>query len=672
MEQLTEAAARGTEAVRELLSRDPGVAMLTDTTGQTALHAVCSVPGCPAEAVALVLQRQPDVNAADKFLWTPLHCAAKHGTLEVVDLLLDVPGIAVNARNGEGTTPLHYLARRGESEHLRRVLDKLDRLGADFGAVNGAQETPLHLACAQREGCISLLLAHGADANALNKKGESPLHYAARSGRTAAAELLLDAGARLEAGEHGSPLAVVDRSQPELVQLLNQASQRPLNASRGALLRSSVAGMARLRPGQRRLEQVVGLALRELPRPLRRALLTLHVAPDGPAVLAVEGAPDTRNPEWDVDGVRAAAATCADETAVVPPRVNVFWMCVWEAEEQLALKRRVSLGELAYVGHDLSERHVALPPGALLVELPDGFYVEESVLQQLLAQARLPTLPPPRAMTAESYTLTEFASLIQASQQHREWAAETQQLQQALNAAIAAQAAENAAQVAHRDLRLLELQTRRAALQERLAAERQRAEEAREAVHASCGGILQGRSWIGAADASLDECARRTLPELLQQNAALRSATHDLHTGMLRQLRALFPVEQHPSGSWSICGIRLPNADGLAGCDAELIATALGHVCHAVHVVARWLGVTLRYEMLPMSSRSIMRDDISVQGSGSTKFPLYARGVDRTRFEYGVFLLNKNIEQLLQSQGVVDIEPLKNTLPNLHKLLNLI
>lgn len=28
------------------------------------------------------------------------------------------------------------------------------------------------------------------------------------------------------------------------------------------------------------------------------------------------------------------------------------------------------------------------------------------------------------------------------------------------------------------------------------------------------------------------------------------------------------------------------------------------------------------------------------------RFPLYSRGVDRTRFEYGVFLLNKNIEQV--------------------------
>jgi hypothetical protein len=630
------------------------------------------VPGCQAEAVALVLQRQQDVNAADKFLWTPLHCAAKHSSLEVVDLLLEVPGIAVNARNGEGTTPLHYLARRPESDHLRVILDKLDRLGADFGSANGAQETPLHLACAQQEGCARLLLAHGCNVNALNKKGESPLHYAARSGRTAAAELLLDAGARLEAGEHGSPLAVVDPSRPELVHLLNQAAQRPLNASRGAMLRSSVAGMARLRPGQRRLEQVVGLAIRELPHALKRSLLTLHVTQSGPAALAIEGAPDTRNPEWDVDGTRAAAATCAEEAAVVPPRVSVFWICVWEEADQLALKRRVSLSELAYMGHELSERHVVFPPSSLLVVLPDGFYVEEHVLQQLSTQARLPTVPQPRPMTAESYTVGEFAALIQASQQHREWAAEAQQLQQALNAALLAQGTENGSQVAHHDVRLLELQTRRAQLQERLAAERQLTEEAQQLARTSCVGVLQGRSWIGAADAALDECARRTLPELQQQSAALRTATHDLHAGMLRQLRAVFPVEQQqPGGFWSICGIRLPHADGFGGCDVEVIATALGHVCHAAHVAARWLGVTLRYEVLPMSSRSIIRDDISVQGSGSTKFPLYARGVDRTRFEYGVFLLNKDIEQLLQSQGVGDIEPLKHTLPNLHKLLNL-
>jgi hypothetical protein len=52
--------------------------------------------------------------------------------------------------------------------------------------------------------------------------------------------------------------------------------------------------------------------------------------------------------------------------------------------------------------------------------------------------------------------------------------------------------------------------------------------------------------------------------------------------------------------------------------------------------------VPLRYPMLPMCSRSSIKDVISNIG----RYPLYSKGVDRTRFEYGVFLLNKNLEQV--------------------------
>eukprot|EP01097_Dermamoeba_algensis_P001118 TRINITY_DN1420_c0_g1_i1.p2 TRINITY_DN1420_c0_g1~~TRINITY_DN1420_c0_g1_i1.p2 ORF type:complete len:261 (-),score=58.76 TRINITY_DN1420_c0_g1_i1:175-957(-) len=71
--------------------------------------------------------------------------------------------------------------------------------------------------------------------------------------------------------------------------------------------------------------------------------------------------------------------------------------------------------------------------------------------------------------------------------------------------------------------------------------------------------------------------------------------------------------------------------------------------------------------MVPMCSRSTISDEISQQSY--PKFPLYSRGVDRTRFEYGVFLLNKNLEQLLGSQGV-EIVSLRCTLPNLAKLID--
>ena len=43
--------------------------------------------------------------------------------------------------------------------------------------------------------------------------------------------------------------------------------------------------------------------------------------------------------------------------------------------------------------------------------------------------------------------------------------------------------------------------------------------------------------------------------------------------------------------------------------------------------------------------------------------------MDRARFEYGVYLLNKNLEQLLQSQGFLSLN-LKQTLPNLAIFMN--
>lgn len=109
-------------------------------------------------------------------------------------------GASAEAKNAEGTTPLHYLARRGEqSEQLARLAEKMS---SALTASNAAGETPLHLA-ASHEGCVAVLLRLGADANALNRRGETPLHYAARAGRLGAAAALLEAGARLETGEQG-------------------------------------------------------------------------------------------------------------------------------------------------------------------------------------------------------------------------------------------------------------------------------------------------------------------------------------------------------------------------------------------------------------------------------------------------------------------------------------
>jgi hypothetical protein len=85
-------------------------------------------------------------------------------------------------------------------------------------------------------------------------------------------------------------------------------------------------------------------------------------------------------------------------------------------------------------------------------------------------------------------------------------------------------------------------------------------------------------------------------------------------------------------------------------------------------LLARYLDVPLRYPMKLVGSRSMISDPISAEHRESPNFPLYSRGVDRNRFEYGVFLLNRNVEQLLHAQGLQSIT-LRHTLPNINKLM---
>ena len=49
------------------------------------------------------------------------------------------------------------------------------------------------------------------------------------------------------------------------------------------------------------------------------------------------------------------------------------------------------------------------------------------------------------------------------------------------------------------------------------------------------------------------------------------------------------------------------------------------------------------------------------------EFPLFAEHAEGTRFAYAVFLLNKDLEQLLNAHGMLAVGP-RHTLPNLKRL----
>ena len=107
---------------------------------------------------------------------------------EVIDEDSDV----VNADEHYGMTPLHWAARAGSMECAEILLER----GGLVNALNKARRTPLQLAAeANRADMIRLLARHRADLNTQDKKGRTPLHRATYEGCVEAAEALLAVGA---------------------------------------------------------------------------------------------------------------------------------------------------------------------------------------------------------------------------------------------------------------------------------------------------------------------------------------------------------------------------------------------------------------------------------------------------------------------------------------------
>ncbi|KAK1280379.1 hypothetical protein QJS04_geneDACA015066 [Acorus gramineus] len=120
--------------------------------------------------------------------------------------------------------------------------------------------------------------------------------------------------------------------------------------------------------------------------------------------------------------------------------------------------------------------------------------------------------------------------------------------------------------------------------------------------------------------------------------------------------------------------------------EGQRTAAALGYVAHAVLLIASYLDVPLRYPLNLGGSRSYIHDyapsielsssdlaSSSMNGLSSrlTEFPLFLEGQDTTRAAYAIFLLNKDLEQLLNYMGFQSLGP-RHVLANLLELLRII
>ncbi len=108
----------------------------------------------------------------------------------------DIPQ-GINLRQRYGWTPLHWAARHGQTSEIARLLDS----GTAIETREHMQRTPLHLATmGGHRDAVELLLARGADVNARDRWNVTPLRrmellqQVRQWNRTDMINLLMDSG----------------------------------------------------------------------------------------------------------------------------------------------------------------------------------------------------------------------------------------------------------------------------------------------------------------------------------------------------------------------------------------------------------------------------------------------------------------------------------------------
>jgi len=197
-----------------------------------------------------------------------------------------------------------------------------------------------------------------------------------------------------------------------------------------------------------------------------------------------------------------------------------------------------------------------------------------------------------------------------------------------------------------------------------------------------------GRQSQAETRSDLETAHAEVLEQRTQHTSTLRTMIGQRRR-VSEDLQSIFTILPLPDRSlaFTLRGLHLPDSDfhdiKASSPASDAIAAALGHVAHVVHLLSLYLNVSPPYPLTPRSSTSTVTDPISLMpSSGPTPsgsappppnspdrvFPLYLRGAVLFRAEYGVFLLNKDIELLASKLGlrVLDI---RQTLPNLKYVL---
>ncbi|XP_035660857.1 uncharacterized protein LOC118405463 [Branchiostoma floridae] len=160
---------------------------------------IYSIASCILIAARMGSELYQDISSMETV--TPLIVAVATRNLKLVKKLLHVCGANVNAKNEDGTAPLHCISTNRFDQESLKAKQQRHNLTAAL-RLQSTTVTVNHNHDQVKQEIANLLLAAGAEVNACDKKGQTPLHKAATAKDAVTAQILLGNGARLDIADN--------------------------------------------------------------------------------------------------------------------------------------------------------------------------------------------------------------------------------------------------------------------------------------------------------------------------------------------------------------------------------------------------------------------------------------------------------------------------------------
>ncbi|KAM9498686.1 UV radiation resistance-associated gene protein-like isoform 2-T2 [Salvelinus alpinus] len=352
--------------------------------------------------------------------------------------------------------------------------------------------------------------------------------------------------------------------------------------------------------------------------------------------------------------------------------VSCFVVKIWGGREEqftLLIEWKVNLDGLRYTGQQIRSRN----PNEIIFGLNDGYYAADFDHKDHSERKKNSLLQVDQSSVRNSYSVFSLLRLHTAQRAIKQTQVTVQKIGKEIEEKLRTTTA-CTKRKKERECMQLRLGTLRSEL------ERQRKALGRETdLRQKERALLQKKEEAFSTKHRSLEMERESLTEqqkectakrelFLKSNAQLTFRCRQL----LSELSYIYPIDVVTTAAnqsdYVICGVKLPNSEDFQAKDDGSVAVALGYTAHLVLMISCFLQIPLRYPVIHKGSRSSIKDTITDKLSEKEReFPLYPRG-ERFQFEYGVYLINKNIAQLRYQHGL-STPDLRQTLPNLKNFL---